>query len=126
MDPCRAELGVFLTVDGVRNPGIPRSPAFALRLLAALTDSFCEISSRVDGGLIWKEVGGGISNDSAGSSDCESTRGVAFKVPQVINCLTAVGPSSEGVGEGIDGTREKLLIVGDLGRSASAILSVLR
>jgi hypothetical protein len=44
-------------------------------------------------------------------------RGVAFRVPQVISCFTAAGPSSEGVGEGIVGTREKWFIVGDLGRS---------
>lgn len=44
-------------------------------------------------------------------------RGVAFRVPHVISCFTAAGPSSDGVGDGIVGTREKLLIVGDLGRS---------
>src|SRR5882672_4991278 len=44
-------------------------------------------------------------------------RGVAFRVPQVMSCFTAAGPSSEGVGDGIVGTREKLFIVGDLGRS---------
>lgn len=34
-----------------------------------------------------------------------------------MSCLTAVGPSSDAVGEGILGTREKSFIVGDLGRS---------
>lgn len=62
---------------------------------------------------------GGVSVVSAGSSDCDNMRGVAFSVPQVISCLTAAGPSSEGVGEGIDGTREKLSVVGDLGRSVT-------
>lgn len=62
---------------------------------------------------MWKGVLGG-----GRSSDWEMIRGVAFRVPQVISCLTAAGPSSEGVGEGTAGTREKLFIVGDLGRSA--------
>lgn len=44
-------------------------------------------------------------------------RGVAFRVPHVISCFTAAGPSSDGVGDGMVGTREKLLIFGDLGRS---------
>lgn len=44
-------------------------------------------------------------------------RGVALSVPHVINCLTAAGPSSDGVGEGIEGTSGKVLIVGDFGRS---------
>ena len=54
---------------------------------------------------------------SAGSSDCDNTRGVAFRVPHVISSFTAAGPSSEGVGEGTEGTREKLSDVGDFGRS---------
>lgn len=49
-----------------------------------------------------------------GSSDVEIMRGVALRVPQVISCLTAAGPSSEGVGDGIVGTRENEC-VGDLG-----------
>lgn len=64
-------------------------------------------------------LGGG--KGSAGSSDCERIRGVALSVPHVISCLTASGPSSEGVGEGIVGTSEKLLIVGDFGRSVEEI-----
>jgi hypothetical protein len=47
-------------------------------------------------------------------------RGVALSVPHVMSCLTAVGPNSEGVGEGKFGTKEKLFIVGDLGRSGRA------
>jgi len=102
---------------GVRpNIGVelPRRPAFARRLFDALADNLCDNASRLDGAAIWKGVlGGGIS--SAGSSDLDNIRGVAFRVPHVINCLTAEGPSSEAVGEGRLGTREKLLLVGDRG-----------
>jgi len=105
------------TLDGVRRPGItPRSSAFARRLLAAVFESLCDSCSRAEGGLIWKAFGGGISTASAGSSDCERTRGVALSVPHVISCLTASGPNCDGVGEGIDGTRESTFPVGDLGR----------
>jgi hypothetical protein len=51
---------------------------------------------------------------TSSSSDVEIMRGVAFSVPHVINCLTAAEPSSEGVGDGIVGTRENAP-VGDLG-----------
>lgn len=40
----------------------------------------------------------------SGSSDCDIIRGVALSVPHVINCFTAVGPSSDAVGEGRLGT----------------------
>ena len=53
---------------------------------------------------------------SAGSSE-EMIRGVALSVPHVMSCLTAAGPSSEGVGEGTEGRREKPLPVGERGRS---------
>jgi len=54
-------------------------------------------------------------------------RGVAFRVPHVMSCFTAAGPNSEGVGEGIVGTKENLLIVGDLGRyGAPAIAASIR
>ena len=56
----------------------------------------------------------GVAKSTA-SSDWDMMRGVAFSVPQVINCFTAAGPSSAAVGEGRSGTREKF--VGDLGRS---------
>ena len=103
------------TLDGVRKPGVPNISAFARKLFTALFESRSESCSRAVGAAIWKVFGGGSS--SAGSSDCDSIRGVAFRVPHVISCLTATGPSSEGVGEGIDGTREKSEDVGDLGRS---------
>jgi hypothetical protein len=93
----------------------PSNPAFVRRLFDALFDNLCEIISRDDGAGMWKGVLEG------GSSDCERTRGVALSVPQVMSCLTAFGPSSEGVGEGRLGTSEKLCIVGDLGRSARDI-----
>jgi hypothetical protein len=103
------------TLDGVRKPGVPNISAFARKLFTALFESRSESCSRAVGAAIWNVLGG--STSSAGSSDSESIRGVAFSVPHVISCLTATGPSSEGVGEGIDGTREKSESVGDLGRS---------
>ena len=54
---------------------------------------------------------------SAGSSEVLKMRGVAFRVPQVMSCLTAAGPSSEGVGEGIEGRSENPFLVGDFGWS---------
>lgn len=66
---------------------------------------------------MWKGVVGG----GRGASDCERMRGVALSVPHVISCLTAAGPSSDGVGEGMLGMKEKLFIVGDLGRSMATL-----
>lgn len=123
IDPPRLAEG-FLVKPGVRATGPPRpsSPALARRLFAALFDSLLESCSREDRAGRWNGVLGG-GRDSAGSSDCDIIRGVAFKVPQVISCLTAAGPSSAAVGEGRLGTREKLLIVGDLGRSVTIYVS---
>ena len=56
---------------------------------------------------------------SAGSSDWDRTRGVAFSVPQVINCFTAAGPSSDGVGDGTEGTRDSNSFAEDFGRSGA-------
>ena len=64
----------------------------------------CESTSRLVGADIWKGVVGTGSSPSAGSSDCDRIRGVPARVPQVISCLTAAGPSSEGVGDGREGT----------------------
>ena len=81
-------------------------------------DNLWEIISREECAGRWNGVlGGGRDDSSAGSSDWEIIRGVAFSVPHVISCFTADGPSSDGVGEGRLGTREKLFIVGDFGRS---------
>ena len=52
---------------------------------------------------------------SAVSSERFRMRGVAFSVPHVINSLTAAGPSSEGVGEGMFGSKENPFVEGDLG-----------
>lgn len=52
-------------------------------------------------------------------------RGVALRVPHVMSCFTAAGPSSDAVGEGMFGTREKLLEVGDLGRSVMTRVNIL-
>lgn len=95
----RTELGVLII------PGTFNNSAFALRLLAALAESFCEILSRADGAGIWKGVLGGGIEESAGSSDCDNTRGVAVMVPHVMSCLTAAGPISDGEGVGTDGTK---------------------
>jgi hypothetical protein len=40
------------------------------------------------------------------SSAAWRMRGVLLRVPQVMSCLTAAGPSSDGVGEGMTATRE--------------------
>lgn len=98
-DP-RSEPGV-LTIPGTFN-----NSAFALRLFAAFAESLCEILSRADGAGKWKGVLGGGIEESAGSSDCDKTRGVPVIVPHVMSCLTAAGPSSDGEGVGTDGTRE--------------------
>lgn len=57
------------------------------------------------------------------SSPDEMTRGVPISVPQVISCLTAFGPSSDGVGEGRSGTSEKVP-GGERGRSMYRIIRV--
>jgi len=95
---------------GVRPPR-PKSPALTRRLFDALLDSLWEMASRDVGAAMWNGVLGG-----GRSSDCDIMRGVALSVPQVINCFTAAGPSSSGVGDGKFGTNEKLFIVGDFGR----------
>ena len=64
--------------------------------------------------------GGGRS--SAGSSEVDRIRGVAFSVPHVMSCLTAAGPSSEGVGDGIEGSSENPLSVDELGLSVKKTL----
>ena len=46
---------------------------------------------------------------------------MAFNVPQVMSCLTAFGPSCDGVGEGTEGTSESTLPVGDLGLSKAIV-----
>lgn len=118
IDPVLAEV-LPLTLLGVCIPGTPSNPALALKLLAALLESLCERRSRDDGAAMWKGVlGGGIEDDGSSiSSDEERILGVAVRVPHVMSCLTAAGPSWEGVGDGTAGTSEKLLIVGDFGRS---------
>ena len=96
------------------------SIALARRLFEAVLESLWPSFSRAVGGGRWKGVFGGgrsLFPDSAGSSS-EMIRGVALSVPQVMSCLTAAGPSSEGVGEGSVGRREKPLAVGERGRSA--------
>ena len=108
------------TLEGVRRPGTPpRSSAFARRLLEAELESLWDSCSRAEGGAIWNEAGGGLSTASAGSSDPDSTRGVALSVPHVMSCFTAAGPSSDGVGDGSEGTNALLFVVGDLGRSVA-------
>jgi len=92
----------------------PNRIAFARRLFEAFAESLWEIRSRLDGPAIRNGVLG--SGTSTGSSE-EIIRGVASSVPQVMSCLTAVGPSSSGVGEGIAGTNPNPLLLGELGLS---------
>lgn len=111
--------------DGVRpSSGVEplNIPAFARRLFAALAESLWDNASRFDGAEIWNVFGGGTSSDT--SSDWDITRGVAFKVPHVISCLTAFEPIWSAVGEGTSGTSEKPPVVGDFGRSAINKLEV--
>jgi len=82
----------------------PSKLAFARKLFVAEDESLCESNSRFVGAEIWKGVLGMGTDSSAGSSGCERMRGVPARVPQVISCLTAAGPSSEGVGDGSEGT----------------------
>ena len=100
---------------GVRTPC--NNSAFTRRLFDAFADNLCDIDSRDEGPGIWNGVLGG-GKDSTGSSDWERIRGVALSVPHVISCLTASGPNSEGVGEGILGTSENLV---DFGRSVEKL-----
>lgn len=93
----------------------PSRPAFARKLFDASFDSLCESRSLDDGSAMRKGVAG--VGMSAGSSDCDRMRGVALSVPHVMSCFTAAGPSSEGVGEGMEATSEWVSFVGDLGRS---------
>lgn len=121
IEPFLAEFPrLVLTDDGVRIPGRPRSSALARRFFEAVFDNLCERRSRAVGAAIWKLVGGG-SMASAGSSDCERMRGVAFSVPHVMSCFTALGPISEGDGEGTEGMSAFVLVVGDLGRSGKSM-----
>lgn len=95
---------------------MPKSPALARKLFEALLDNLCEIASRLEISCRWNGVlGGGI----VVSSGFDMIRGVASSVPQVINCFTAAGPSSAGVGDGTFGTSLKLPLDGDLGRSTT-------
>lgn len=105
--------------DAREIPGTLRSPALARKLFAAFVDNLCEMRSRAEGAKIWKGVFGVPGDGSAGSSDWDRIRGVAFRVPHVMSCFIAIGPNSDGVGEGTAGTSEKLSPVGDLGRSTS-------
>jgi len=82
----------------------PSKLAFARKLFAAEDESLCDSTSRLVGADMWKGVLGSSVDTSAGSSDCDRMRGVPASVPQVINCLTAAGPSSDGVGDGSEGT----------------------
>lgn len=104
--------------SGMRDiPGVlppPSRIAFARRLFEAFAESLCEIRSRLDGPAMRNGVFG--SGASAGSPE-EIIRGVASRVPQVMSCLTAAGPSSSGVGEGIVGTNPNPLLLGELGLS---------
>jgi len=61
---------------------------------------------------MWKGV-----RKSLGSSVSLIILGVELRVPHVIKCFTAAGPSSAGLGEGILGTSENPCFWGDLGGS---------
>ena len=100
-------------IPGVLPP--PNRIAFARRLFEAFAESLCEMRSRLDGPAMRNGVLG--SGTSAGSSEV-MIRGVASSVPQVMSCLTAAGPNSSGVGEGIAGTSPNPSFLGELGLSA--------
>lgn len=126
------DLSSLPVLVGVRKPRLLLLPplinaAFARKLFAALLESLWLMFSREVGGGKWKGVlrGGRLEDEaaSAGSSEGEIMRGVAFNVPHVISCFTAAGPSSEGVGDGIEGRRENPLFVGERGRSKCTFMS---
>ena len=105
-----------LIPEDLDKSGIPLSRfAFTRKLFAASIDSLWESRSRELGSAILKGVTG--VGTSAGSSDWDKTRGVALRVPHVISCFTAAGPSSDGVGDGTEGTKEWTSSGVDLGRS---------
>ena len=83
-----------------RLPLPARRPALVRKDFAADDDRRCDSASRAVGPAIRN----GVFGVSAGSSDWDSMRGVPVKVPHVISCLTAEGPSSDGVGDGMVGT----------------------
>jgi len=93
-------IGPLVRADD-RRPGVepPSKVALVRRLLAAVLESRCPTSSRAVGSAKWKGVEGVATSASL------KTRGVALRVPQVISSLTAVGPSSEGEGDGNVGTK---------------------
>ena len=112
--PVRALAVLDWPMPGVR----PNRPALARRLFDALFESLWEMTSRCEIAGRWNDVF--KSGPLLGSSSGVTMRGVAFRVPHVINCFTAAGPSSDAVGDGMLGTREKSrLPVGDLGRSGT-------
>ena len=102
-------------IPGVLPPP-PNRIAFARRLFEAFAESLCEIRSRLDGPSMRNGVLG--SGTSVGSSE-DIIRGVASRVPQVMSCLTATGPSSSGLGEGIAGTNPSPSFLGELGLSVT-------
>ena len=99
-------------IPGVLPP--PNRIALARRLFEAFAESLWEIRSRLDGPAMRNGVLG--SGTSVESSE-EIIRGVASRVPQVMSSLTAAGPSSSGVGDGIAGTSPNPLSFGELGLS---------
>lgn len=80
-------------------------------LFLASPASRCERLSRDEGCAILNGVVEGPS------PSFEMIRGVDMRVPMVMSCFTAFGPSSAGVGEGRLGTREKESEDEPLGRS---------
>jgi hypothetical protein len=105
---------------GVRRGVVPASRfARSRRLLDARAARRCESASLALGAESWKGVAPPVAG--ASSSSWEMMRGVPSSVPVVISCRTADGPSSEGVGDGKAGTKEKELTVGDLGRSVRSV-----
>jgi hypothetical protein len=62
---------------------------------------------------MWK----GVRKSLGGSSVSLIILGVELRVPHVIRCFTAAGPSSAGVGEGRLGTSENPCFLGELGGS---------
>jgi len=85
--------------DDERRILFPRRDALAFMFLAASPASLCDRVSRFDGSGKWN----GVFGSSRESSE-ERMRGVAFRVPHVISCLMAAGPSSSGFAEGTAGS----------------------
>lgn len=89
----------------------PNISALARKLFDALSASLWPTASLAVIAGMWK----GVRKSPGGSSASLIILGVELRVPHVIRCFTAAGPSSAGVGEGRLGISENPCFLGELG-----------